>query len=58
MFTNVTNKYWSLVMNGLADVDIFKIAFKCACGLASYPWYVMVFPELKLSCLDKVKTEK
>ena len=25
MFTNATDKFWSLVMNGLADVDGFKI---------------------------------
>ena len=28
IFTNATNKFWSLVMNGLADVDGFKISIQ------------------------------
>ena len=28
MFTNATNKFWSLVMNGLTDVDGFKICIQ------------------------------
>ena len=32
MFTNATNKFWSLVMTGLADVDGFKICMQvCVC---------------------------
>ena len=28
MFTNAIKKFWSLVMNGLADVDGFKICIQ------------------------------
>ena len=28
MFTNATNKFWSLVMTALADVDGFKICIQ------------------------------
>ena len=28
MFTNATNKFWSLVINGLGDVDGFKICIQ------------------------------
>ena len=39
MFTNVSNKFWSLVMTSLADVDGFKIYMQvCVCGWASKPW--------------------
>ena len=33
MFTNVTNKFWSLVMNGLADIDVFKICIQVSVWL-------------------------
>ena len=42
MFTNATNKFWSLVLNSLANVDGLKFAFKCACGWASQRWIFLL----------------
>ena len=37
MFINATNKFWSLVMTGLADVDGFKICIEVCVWLGFQP---------------------
>ena len=39
MFTNATNKFWSLIMNGLADVDGLKICIQVFMWLGFPPLY-------------------
>ena len=41
MFTNAINQSWSLVMNGLADVDGFKICIQ-VCVWLGFPLLVHV----------------
>ena len=43
MFTNETNKFWSLVMTGLADVDGYKICIKVCVWLGFPPLNIYVF---------------
>ena len=38
MFTNATKKFWSLVTNGLAEVDGFKIYIQVCMWLGFPPW--------------------
>ena len=49
MFTNATNKFWNLVMEGLADADKFKICIQVCVWLG--------FPPLWL-CLTKTKLKE
>ena len=50
MFTNMTNKFWSLVTTGLADVDGFQICIQVCVWLDFWPMKTCTLksaPELK-----------
>ena len=51
MFTNATNKFWSLVMNGLADVDGFKICIQ-VCVWPRFPPFLKIQQSLRDFTVD------
>ena len=48
MFTNATNKLWSLLMNGLADVDGFKLCIQVCVWLGFPALILCVYCEVEM----------